>query len=77
MSHSNCIKRAGVLFAEYRRSLILERHLVFKVFVHDLLNVIEASPIVVFRYAKPDLLHEAEWHRAVHNDVATVCDSPL
>ena len=64
-------------FVEYRRSLILERHLILKISIHDLLNVIKSSSIGVFRYAKPDLLHEAEGYRTVHDDVATVRNSSL
>ena len=37
--------------------------------------MIDASQIVVFRFAKPDLLHEAEWHETV-TMMLPLCDSP-
>ena len=62
---------------EYRRRLVLKHQLVLELFVHDLFDEFEASSIIVFRYAKPDLLHEIERHRTIHNDVAAVCNPSL
>ena len=71
--------RAGVRslleVAEDRRWLVVQYKLILETFVHDLLNELEASSVIVFWYAKPCFLDEVERYRTTHADVAAVCDS--
>ena len=52
----------------------IQYQLILESFIHDLLDEIEASSVIVVWHAKPGLFDEIEWHRTAHNDVAAVCD---
>ena len=54
--------------------MVVQYQFILKTLIHDLLNELETSSVIVFRHAKPGLFDEIERYRTAHDDVAAVRD---